>query len=232
MGSLAPRSAAPPEDTPMSRWTVALTLLALPSLVACASTKGESTWSKTYDVNRLHAIAIVDGNNPTFNVTTRQALVDTFQMEFFKRGWNVIERSNIEKALDEMDFQNKDITAEADRKKLGHILNVQALTVVNIAKAGDELALTVKMMDVETGELIWMGSGEGDVSQGMSTWAGALTGAAVGAVVGNNTGSGSAGAGAVIGGVLGGTVGAAMTPSETENAKEVVRKVCEDIPLR
>jgi hypothetical protein len=32
--------------------------------------------------------------------------------------------------------------------------------------------------------------------------------------------------------VLGGTVGAAMTPSETENAKEVVRKVCEDIPLR
>ena len=174
----------------------------------------------------------MDGNNPTFAVTTRQQLVDTFQFEFMKRGWNVIERSNIEKAMDEMDFENKDITAAADRKQLGHVLNVQALTVINIAKAGDDLSMTVKMMDVETGELIWQGSGEGAVNSGMSTWAGALTGAAVGAVVGNNTGSGSAGAGAAIGGVLGGTAGYALSPSETENAKKLVSKVCEGIPVR
>ncbi|HZM01264.1 MAG TPA: hypothetical protein VFD43_13540 [Planctomycetota bacterium] len=216
----------------MSRWTLALTLFALPGLAACSTTNAESYWSKTYDINKLRAIAIVDGNNPTFNVTTRQALVDTFQMEFFKRGWNVIERSNIEKAMDEMDFQNKDITAEADRKQLGSVLNVQALVVINVAKTGEDLALTAKMMDVATGELIWSGSGEGSVNKGMSTWGGALAGAAVGAVVGHNTGSGAAGTGAVIGGVLGGTAGYAMTPSETENAKKVVAEVCESIPLR
>jgi len=216
----------------MSRWTLALACLALPALTACASTKAESYWSKSYDLSKVKVIAIVDGNNPTFNATTRQALVDTFQMEFFKRGWNVVERSNIEKAIDELDFENKDITAEADRKKLGSVLNVQALVLVNVSKAGDDLALTAKMMDVATGELIWTGSGEGNVNRGMSTWTGALAGAAVGAVVGNNTGSGSAGGGALIGGVLGGTVGAALSPSETENAKELVSKVCADIPLR
>ena len=216
----------------MMRWTFALLLLALPALAACSTTKGESVINKNYDLTRLHAIAIVDGNNPTFAVTTRQQLVDTFQFEFMKRGWNVIERSNIEKAMDEMDFENKDITSPADRKKLGSVLNVQALTVINIAKAGDDLSMTAKMMDVETGELIWQGSGEGAVNSGVSTWAGALTGAAVGAVVGNNTGSGSAGAGAVIGGVLGGTAGYALSPSETENAKKLVAKVCEGIPVR
>ena len=229
-----PRSAGPPETTPMSRWTSALILSALPALaaVACSTTKGESTWSKNYDLSKLHAIAVVDGNNPTFAVTTRQQLVDTFQYEFMKRGWNVIERSNIEKAMDEMDFENKDVTSETDRKKLGHVLNVQALAVINIAKAGDDLSLTAKMMDVETGELIWMASGEGAVNSGMSTWTGALAGAALGAVVGNNTGSGSAGGGAVIGGVLGATAGAALSPAETENAKKLVNKVCEGIPVR
>ena len=217
----------------MSRWIAALTLFALPALCACASTKGESVLNKYYDLEKVHAIAIVDGNNPTFAVTTRQALVDTFQYEFMKRGWNVIERSNIEKAIDEMDFQNKDITADAGRKQLGHVLNVQALTVINIAKAGDDLSLTAKMIDVETGELIWQGSGEGAVSSTMSAITGALVGAGVGAVAGNNMGSGgNAGTGAAIGGVIGGVTGAALTPSETENAKKVVLKVCEHIPLR
>ena len=216
----------------MSRWTSALILLTLPALAACSTTKGESVLNKYYDLTKVHAIAVVDGNNPTFAVTTRQQLVDTFQFEFMKRGWNVIERSNIEKAMDEMDFENKDVTSDVERKKLGHVLNVQALTVVNIARAGDDLSLTVKMMDVETGELIWQGSGEGAVNSGMSTWTGALAGAALGAVVGNNTGSGSAGGGAVIGGVLGGTAGAALSPAETENAKKVVLKVCEEIPVR
>ena len=217
----------------MSRWITALTLLALPALCACASTKGESVFNKNYDLGRIHAIAIVDGNNPTFAVTTRQTLVDTFQYEFMKRGWNVIERSNIEKAIDEMDFQNKDVTSETDRKQLGHVLNVQAITVVNIAKAGDDLSLTAKMIDVETGELIWQGSGEGEVSTGLSAFTGALVGAGVGAVAGHNVGSGgNAGAGAVIGGLAGGAVGAALTPAETENAKKVVVKVCEAIPLR
>lgn len=221
----------------MSRTIAALTLLSLASLGtglgACASTKGESVFSKNYDLSKVHAIAVVDGNNPTFAVTTRQALVDTFQYEFMKRGWNVIERSNIEKAIDELDFQGKDITAPEGRKKLGSVLNVQALTVINIAKSGDDLSLTAKMMDVETGEVIWMGSGEGAVSTGLSAFTGALIGAGVGAVAGNNIGSGgNAGAGAVIGGLAGAGAGAALTPAETENAKKVVMKVCEHIPLR
>lgn len=221
----------------MSRSIAALTLLSLASLGAglgaCASTKGESVFSKNYDLSKVHAIAVVDGNNPTFAVTTRQALVDTFQYEFMKRGWNVIERSNIEKAIDELDFQGKDITAPEGRKKLGSVLNVQALTVINIAKSGDDLSLTAKMMDVETGEVIWMGSGEGAVSTGLSAFTGALIGAGVGAVAGNNIGSGgNAGAGAVIGGLAGAGAGAALTPAETENAKKVVMKVCEHIPLR
>ena len=217
----------------MSRRTLVLGLaLALaPALAACSSTKGEAYLKPGYDLSKLQRIAVVDGNNPTFNPTTRQALVDTFQLEFLKRGWNVVERTNIEKALDEMGFQNKDITAAEDRKQLGHVLNVQAITIVNVASTGDEVSLTAKMIEVDTGELIWMGSGEGSVNSGMSTFAGALTGIAVGAVAGKNMGD-NAGVGAVAGGLAGGAIGAAMSPSEMENAKDLVKTVCEQVPVK
>jgi hypothetical protein len=217
----------------MARWTLALALplIVLPGLAGCSSTQGESYLKPGYDLTKLQRIAVVDGNNTYFDAPTRQTLVDTFQMEFIKRGWNVIERSNIDKAMDEMDFQNKEITSEVDRKQLGAVLNVQALTIVNVGATGDELSLTVKMVDVETGEVVWMANGGGSVNSGLSTFAGALTGVAIGAVAGKNMGD-NAGVGAVAGGLAGGGIGAAMAPSEMENAKKVVKKVCEDIPVR
>jgi hypothetical protein len=204
---------------------------ALAVMGGCSSTKADGAFSKTYDMSRVQRMAVVDGNNPTFRPETRQALVDTFQLEFFKKGWNVIERGNIQKAVDELDFQNKDFTSQEDRKHLGSILNVQALTVINVQSAGEDLTLTAKMFDVETGELIWIGNGEGNVNKGFSAAAGALLGIAAGAAIGHNAGD-NAGVGAVAGGVAGGLAGAALSDTEVENAKAMIHKVCESIPER
>jgi hypothetical protein len=206
---------------------IGLTILTV--LPACATAKGESFMSPSYDLSKVQKIAVVDGNNPSFNPQVRQVLMDSFQYEFFKKGWRPVERSNIQQAIDEMGFQNSEFTSPTDRKQIGSILNVDAIVVVNIASAGDEISITTKMFDVATGETIWMGTGDGDVKSGTSALVGALGGAALGAAVG---GSDHAAGGAAIGGIAGAAMGSALTPSEMTNAKKVVMRVCEMIPLR
>ena len=206
-------------------------LAAALAATGCSSTKADSHFSQTYDLSRVQRMAVVDGNNPTFKPETRQALTDAFQLEFFKKNWTVIERGNIQKAVDEMDFQNKDFTSQDERKQLGHILNVQALVVVNVQLAGDDIALSAKMFDVESGELIWQGTGQGSVNSGLSTAAGALLGVAAGAAIGHNAG-GNAGIGAIAGGVAGGVAGRALSDSQVSNAKDMIHKICVDLPMR
>jgi len=213
------------------KFATLVVLAAALALTGCSSTTAESTFSKTYDVARVQRMAVVDGNNPTFKPETRQALVDTFQYEFFKKGWNVIERGNIQKAVDELDFQNQNFTSQEDREKLGHILNVQALTVINIQSSGDDLALTAKMFDVDTGELIWIGNGEGNVNSTTSMLTGAIVGTAVGALAGKNMGD-NASVGAIAGAVAGGLAGKAMSDSQAENAKKMIAKMCALLPER
>ncbi len=207
--------------------------LAAVLLPACASTKGESFTKAGFDPLTVERLAVVDGNNPTFKPETRQILVDTAQMEFLRRGWNLVERANIQKAIDELNFQNSDLAAPDQRKQLGKVLNVDALTFVNIGGKTDEMSITIKMIDVETGELLWMGSGDGSLNTALSTVTGVLIGAAVGAAAGNDMGSGdNAGAGAAIGGIAGGVIGHSLTPSALENAKDLVKTVCETMPKR
>ena len=207
-----------------------LLLVASALVPACASVKGESFTKVGFDPLSVQRIAVVDGNNPTFKVETRQQLVDTIQFEFLKKGWAVVERANIQKAIDEVKFQNADLTTPEQRKQMGQILNVDALTFVNIGGSSDEMSVSIKMVDVESGDLLWMGTGDSDLNEGMSTIAGALVGATVGAVAGNQMGSSAIGAG--VGGIAGGAIGAGLTPSALENAKDLVKEICTDIPPR
>jgi hypothetical protein len=201
------------------------------ALAGCSSTQAKGYLNPSYDLARVDRVAVVDGNNPTFAATTRQQLVDAFEFEFLQRGWNPVERGNIQSVLDELDFQGKDFTGPDERKQLGHILNVPALAIVNIGAVGKEVAITVKLVDAETGEIIWMGDGSGSVNTGLSTMTGALVGVGVGAAIGHNSG-GHAGVGGVIGGVAGGTAGNALSDSQVEHARKVVTAMCETLPQR
>jgi len=211
-----------------------LLLLTAAIVPACATAKGESFTKVGFDPLTVQRLAVVDGNNPTFKVDLRQQLVDAIMYEFFKKGWDVVERANIQKALDEVKFQNGDVTTPDQRQKMSEILNVQALAFVNIAGTPDEMSITIKMVEPQSGDVLWMGTGSSDLNKGMSAITGAILGAGLGAVAGNSmSGSGNAaGMGAVIGGVAGGAIGAGLTPSAMENAKDLVKAICANIPKR
>ena len=194
-------------------------------LGACQSTSAEGHFSQGADLARLKRIAVVDGNNPSFDPTTRQALVDTLQLEFFKKNWMVVERENIDLAIEELDFQNSEFASASERRRLGEVLNVDGLVVVNIGAVGKDMTVNAKMFDPQDGALIWFGSGDASIRSGLSTIGGAVLGAAAGAAVGDSDG-------AAIGAVLGGAVGYSLTDTEMENARKLMREIGMSIPLR
>jgi len=211
--------------------SVSLVVAAGLGLGACATVQGQGFVKPGLDVSGIHRIAVVEGNTATFNSQVRQTLVDAMTMEFFRRGWVVVDRSNVQTAINELNFQNSDMASQDDRRSLGNFLNVDAIVIVNIAKSGEQLAITARMMDVETGKLLWMGSGEGAVNSTSSVLAGAILGTAVGAMAGHNMGD-NASVGAIAGGIAGGAIGRGMSPSQLQNAKRVVARVCETLPVR
>ncbi len=204
----------------------ALALTAAVLVAGCASSKGEGYTRPGYDLNSIGRVAIVNGRGTEFAMDSERALMDIYQMEFLRRGWNIVERSNIQQAIDELNFQNSDLASQSNRGALGNVLNADALVIVNMEMGDNEVTMTAKMLETATGELIWMGSGDGSLNKTLGTITGALVGAGVGAAVGDSGGT------VAIGGVLGGAAGYAMGPSELENAKDVVKAVCETLPPR
>lgn len=211
----------------MKRITGTLLLLSLSlAMWGCSSTEGDGYAQPGFNGNNIKNIAIVNGEGVTIAETSRQALLDTFQLEFFRRGWSVIARANVVQAVDELDFQSSDFASAHDRKELGNILNVDALVVVNLASLGENVSMTAKMFDPETGEMYWMGTGEGSLNTGIAS----LTGAFVGAAVGNEASDSNSASG--LGALVGGSLGAQFGPTQIKNAKKVVAAVCKSLPRR
>ncbi len=206
----------------MLRFLAPLVLLVF---TACSSTKGESFVRPGFDFVSVGNVAVVSGETTTFSTQTRQALLDTFQFEFLKRGWQVVERADIQTAVDELEFQNSDFTSPIARGQVGHITNVDALIIVNSRMDGGDISITAKMVAPQTGELLWAGQGDASVNSGLSTVAGAVVGAAVGAAANEGTGT-------TVGAVIGGVVGHSLGPNELENAKELVRAITASVPSR
>ena len=199
--------------------------LALLAMTACASTKGESFVRPGFDFASVGNIAVVSGETTNFSTQTRQALLDTFQFEFLKRGWLVVERADIQTAVDELEFQNSEFASPNSRGAVGYISNVDALVVVNSRMDGGDISITAKMVNPQNGELLWAGQGDGSVNSGLSLLAGAVIGAAAGAAVDEGTGT-------AVGAVIGGVVGHSLAPNDLENAKELVRTITASLPVR
>ncbi len=141
-----------------------------------------------------------------------------------------MERSQVQRVLEEQEFQASEVTTQENAARAGRILNVAAVVVVNVPQFGEEIVMTAKMIDAEDGSILWAGSGSGGTGGDLLTIAGATVGAGVGILAGGDT-SGKV-AGGVAGGVLGGVAGRALTPRQAKIVQSVVEETCVELPER
>ncbi|MHC4574547.1 MAG: glycine zipper 2TM domain-containing protein [Planctomycetota bacterium] len=156
---------------------------------------------------------------------------DFFVGELLKKGYAPVERAQVQSILEEQKFQSSDITTQEGAARAGRILNVPAILVVSVPKFKEEMSLTAKIVDVEDGSILWLGSGSGSTGKILSTIVGATVGAVVGGVIAGGDSSDQV-AGAVAGGVLGGVAGQALSPQKAEKVHEIVKKMCTTLPYR
>jgi hypothetical protein len=212
-------------------------LMLVSLLIACAlfiggCASGSSTARMDYNFSEVYKIAVVDVLGPLGNEGAKNQLADIISMQLLKKGYAPIERAQVVTILNEQKFQrDQNSTPELQAVNAGKIMNVPTVIIVNVTEFDDQISMSIKMLDVKDGSILWVGSGSGSHSKLMGTILGAAAGAGGGVLLGGNSNSGKI-IGGVIGGVAGGALGNMLTPEQAKAAEEIVKKICKDMPSR
>ncbi len=207
------------------------TLLAALMVGGCATGKGESYSRAGFDFSTLDKVAVLDVEGAVRGDAAKNQIGDFFTIELIKRGYTPVERAKVQALLKEQEFQSSGITSDTDAAKAGRILNVPAVLLINIPTYKEEINMTAKIVSVEDGGVLWVGSASGSTGKTFSTILGAAAGAAAGVAVAGGD-SGDRVAGGIIGGVLGGVAGQALSPQQAEQVQKIIKKLCENMPNR
>lgn len=207
-------------------------LLSAVAAAGCATSEAESQAVAGYDFAKIDKVAIVEVTGRVGSEAVKNQISNLFTMALMKKGYTFIERKDVKALLKEQDFQASDLTTDAGAARAGQILNVPAVMIIDIPKyKGEKMDMTAKLVDVENGTILWMGTGSGSTGKTLATVGGAIAGAAAGAVLAGGDSSDRV-VGGVIGGVVGGVAGNALSPSQEKQVKKVVAKVVKDFPSR
>lgn len=192
-------------------------------------TSGESYYRSDYNFSAVDKIAVVNVTGPVGSEAARNQIASFFEMELLQRGYNPIERAQVHELLKEQKFQASGVTTDEGAAQAGRILNVPVVMLVSVPKYKEDIQLSAKMIDVETGSILWMGNASGSANKLFGTILGAAAGAAIGAAT---TSEDDRVIGAIAGGAIGGVAGNVLTPDQAKKMREITKKVCEDMPAR
>ena len=207
-------------------------LLTAMTVAGCATSHGESYASAGYNFANLDRVAIVEVTGRVYGDAAKNQVANMFVMELMKKGYTVVERSQVKAILKEQEFQASDLADPEGAAKAGKILNVPAVLMIDIPKYdGEKISMSAKLVSVQTAEIVWIGSGSGSTGKTAATIVGAVAGAAAGAAVGGHD-TGDRVLGGVIGGVAGGVAGNLLSPEQEKQVRKVVTKVAESLPPR
>jgi TolB-like protein len=102
------------------------------------------------------AVAVSDFENlgvPAYEISL---LSDLYSYSLLSTGvFRVVERKELKKVLTEQELQLSDITGEEGAVEIGRILNAGYLSTGSIGMLGDEYIVTLKLIDIQTGETLF-----------------------------------------------------------------------------
>lgn len=219
----------------MTGFRAGLAMLAVVSFAAfttgCASTDASGTYSQAHDFSQIERVAISGISGAGNQEAAQEQVGAMFTQQLMELGYRPIERTRVRAVMEEQNFAQSDSTTSDGAARLGRILNVDAMIVVDVPEYGDDMSMSARMIDPETAEVIWTASGSGDM--GMAARAGTFIGGITGGLIGHEYGGaiGTLG-GAAAGAAAGDLTGRQMTPREQELAAELIIEITETLPSR
>jgi len=214
----------------MARRYLLLAVITVAGVLAAGCSSAESVVQRGYNFSKIDKTAVLDVSGHVSGAAARDQICDYFVMELMRAGYVVIERQKMQTILAEQKLQRSSLTTNAGAAQAGKILNVPAVVIGTVHVDGENISMTVKMIDVETTAIAWMATGKGSTRKTLATVGGAAVGAGVGVAVGT-TGKGRTIGGAA-GGVLGGVAGNAIAPEVDTVIRKIVTKIGKTIPAK
>ena len=113
--------------------------------------------------NKKVAVVGVDSLHSSISKETVEGLLLFLENSFVNSGKvRVIDRQNIQKITEEYQFQSTSLTDEDTAVEIGKLANADYIVTGALSKVGEQYYLNVKMIDVESGEIV--GSSISDAS--------------------------------------------------------------------
>jgi TolB-like protein len=122
-----------------------------------------------FNPGKFEKIAFITDSSIT---RTKRSVEDVFTAALLSKRYKVASRSDVDRILQEMKFQQSGLT-DADAKKIGKILNVPAVLIGSVPKSQEkvfrngskikyvEIQFSARLIDVESSEVLWISSLEG-----------------------------------------------------------------------
>lgn len=144
------------------------------------------TFREDYDFKSVERVGVIQFDAARINFTGAykpgNAVADEFVFQLLDRGIRVVERARIENILQEHNLNRRGVLDPATVKEAGNILGVDALIMGTVTRyipdrkervyvkdengnikeeiflVEAEIGISTRMVDIETGEVIWAGS--------------------------------------------------------------------------
>jgi hypothetical protein len=134
-----------------------------------------------YDFSKIKRVAVLNFNDAPYAPNSGQVPSELFTKYLLKTGYDVIERAQIDAIIREHQLFLQGVLDPAQVKEFGKVAGVDAIITgsismlvaeQNLYEAGyqryiaAQVGITCRMISVETGEVLWVGS---DTYDGMNT---------------------------------------------------------------
>ena len=116
-------------------------------------------------------IAVIDFEGKNVSKDDASAITDRLRLELFLSGkFVVLEREKMDAILKEQGFQQSGCTSDACAVEVGQLLAVEQMVVGSISKVGQTYSVTARLVGVEKGSLIGVGTCDlkGDIGDVMT----------------------------------------------------------------
>ncbi|MEK7476456.1 MAG: CsgG/HfaB family protein [Candidatus Coatesbacteria bacterium] len=109
-------------------------------------------------------VAVSDLEPQGVSASDAAVVADMLRGELVKTGSVIVlERQNMQKVMAEQAFQQTGCTSAECAVKLGKVLNVQRIITGSVGKLGDMYFVNVRIVDVESGSMVWSDRAEAKV---------------------------------------------------------------------
>ena len=125
----------------------------------CAQSTSKSYVRAGYDFAMMGEVAVVDVVGEIHGEAAKNQIADLFSMQLLRKGFSPIQREHVMRLLGESGFRRGELSPEAYAIEAGRVLQVPAVLIVTVPTFGLEPSLTAKIIEVQNGSALWMGSG-------------------------------------------------------------------------